>query len=478
MNKNNLLLLIALLAYSFLFFQQTAGINFLLFTIVLLILLVVRQPLLLLSKSWMAVGVGALLTSGMVVWQHSTLAIVAHSISMSVVAGLSLNPGSSFLIAFLNSIYSFFAAIILKVAHSFSEERPKTAGVYMSSALTLKVVIPPLLTVLFVFIYRIANPAFKSITDQLFTGWISGEWFTFTLMGFLLLFGFIYQISIESLTEHDLLSPDQLRRKRSGIRRIFKLPALRTEYQLGWLSFALLNALLLFVNGIDFYYLLISKSLPEGVDYAQYVHQGVYALIFSIVLAIVVILYYFRGNLNFYKNNSLLKWLAYAWIVQNIVLVGNTAIKTSLYIAEYSLTHKRIGVYVYLLLTVIGLISTFIKIYGVKNNWFLFRKTTWAFYTVLILATLINWSRLITQYNLSHLNSFKEIDIAYLVGLPQTNTALLVNLLEKDPQRLTEAQKAAILQKKNEFLEQHTRQQWQSWNYDDSRIAKDLLNLK
>jgi hypothetical protein len=474
MKKDNSILVIALLAYSFLFFQQEAGINFLIYTLLLLVLLLVRQPLLLFSKSWLWVAAGSLVTSVNLVWQHTSLSIVAHIISLIVLAGLSLNPGSSFLIAFANSVYSFIGSIVLKIAQMFGEGKTKSPQPRMSSSGTLKVVVPPLITALFVFIYRLANPAFKSVTDNFFTGWISGEWFKFTFIGFLLLFGFFHQISIESLTEKDLLSHDQLRRKRLGIKRFFKLPALRTEYQLGWLSFALLNALLLFVNGLDIYYLLISKTLPEGVDYAQYVHQGVYALIFSILLANTVILYYFRGNLNFYTKNSSLKWLAYAWILQNILLVCTTAGKTSLYIAEYSLTHKRIGVYVYLLLTVIGLVITFIKIYGVKNNWFLFRKTAWAFYTVLILATAVNWSRLITQYNLSYLNNFKEVDIAYLVYLPQSNTAQLVNLLEVAPQRLTYTQRAAIEQKKALFLERYNRQEWQSWNYDDYRIAKEL----
>jgi hypothetical protein len=236
----------------------------------------------------------------------------------------------------------------------------------------------------------------------------------------------------------------------------------------------LLNGLLFLVNGLDVYYLLISKTLPEGVEYAQYVHQGVYALLFSIVLAIAVILYFFRGNLNFYTRNSSLKWLAFTWILQNIVLVCTTAGKTSLYIAEYSLTHKRIGVYVYLLLTVIGLVITFIKIYAVKNNWFLFRKTAWAFYAVLILATAINWSRLITGYNLSHLTTLKEVDIAYLVYLPQTNTDQLVDLLQSDTQKLTDTQKKAIEQKRASFLERYSRQEWQSWNYNEYSIAEKL----
>jgi hypothetical protein len=123
---------------------------------------------------------------------------------------------------------------------------------------------------------------------------------------------------------------------------------------------------------------------------------------------------------------------------------------------------------------VIGLVITYIKIHRVKNNWFLFRKTAWAFYAILIVATMVNWSRLITHYNLSHLTNFKEVDIAYLVDLPQTNTAQLVHLLEVAPQRLTEAQKTAINEKKGLFQARYNEQGWQSWNYDDYQIAKHL----
>jgi hypothetical protein len=235
----------------------------------------------------------------------------------------------------------------------------------------------------------------------------------------------------------------------------------------------LLNGLVLFVNLTDAYYLLIARELPEGVIYSEYVHQGIYSLIFSIVLAIAVILYFFRGNLNFYRNNQPLKMIAYGWIVQNFILVVAAAAKTTtLYVSQYGLTHKRIGVFIYLMLSIIGLCITCYKIYACKNNWFIFRKTSWAFYVVLILATFINWNRLITGYNLSRINSLQEVDLTYLVDLPDSNIDQLTDFMEKSPRKLSEKQQNGISKKRAAFLQTYAEPEWQSWNYDDWRIAR------
>src|SRR5437764_1048287 len=67
----------------------------------------------------------------------------------------------------------------------------------------------------------------------------------------------------------------------------------------GIVLFSLLNILILFLNGIDFYSILSSNGLPEGMTHSELVHQGVELLIVSILIAISIILFYFRGALNF-----------------------------------------------------------------------------------------------------------------------------------------------------------------------------------
>ncbi len=103
---------------------------------------------------------------------------------------------------------------------------------------------------------------------------------------------------------------------------------------------------------------LSAGELPEEVTYTEFVHQGVNVLIISVVLAIAMVMYFFRGNLNFLSNSQRLTYAAYVWIVQNAVLMVATAVKNTEYIERFGLTHKRIGVYVYLLLTLIGACTT------------------------------------------------------------------------------------------------------------------------
>jgi hypothetical protein len=140
-----------------------------------------------------------------------------------------------------------------------------------------------------------------------------------------------------------------------------------------------------------------------------------------------IILFYFKGYLNFYEGNAWLKRLAYIWIAQNIVLVISTAYRNTVYIGDFGLTHKRIGVYVYLLLCVVGLITTFIKIAKGKNNWFLFRKNAWIFYALMIVSCPFDWDSIITNFDISTFESTKtlELDQYYLAGLGHANFAVM-----------------------------------------------------
>ena len=90
--------------------------------------------------------------------------------------------------------------------------------------------------------------------------------------------------------------------------------ALRNENTIGLISLVMLNILLLFINVIDIKYVWFGFTYTANVSLTKYVHEGAGLLIFSIVLAMLVLLFFFRGNLNFYKKNKWLRYLAYAWI--------------------------------------------------------------------------------------------------------------------------------------------------------------------
>ncbi|GAA4302677.1 hypothetical protein GCM10023183_14520 [Nibribacter koreensis] len=246
--------------------------------------------------------------------------------------------------------------------------------------------------------------------------------------------------------------------------------ALKNELKTGVLLLALLNGLLFVFILSDAYYLFIG-DLPEGIPYSEYLHQGVYTLIFTILLAIAILLYLFRENLNFYSKNQSLKKLAYVWLGLNMVLVLLTLTKNSIYITGTGLTYKRIGVYTYLILTGIGLIFSYIKVSKVKTNWYLFRMNGWAVYVLLVVFSTVNWDRVLTRFNLTYA---KSPDLAYLFTLSNSNLSLLKEDIALSRHAFTDNQKKSLAEWELEYLRGEAQKEWQSWNYNDWRLSNEL----
>ena len=475
--------LIFTLLYSALFYDQSAGINFLLFNLLLVAAVFVLQPQLRTHRSAIIVAAGGVFTSLMIVWHHSWAAIWLNIISLMCLSGLSLRPESSLLVAWANSTYSLVVSFFKKLFGKSEAKSPETTTgvVTATSGVTASKVmswlVPVAIFSVFTLLYTSANPAFQAFFNSISFDFISIGWVFFTLLGGYLLFAFFFPTPLQKLVAADAQAPNVLQRQRRP--RPFTLVnmiGLRHEYRSGWLLFALLNGLLLFFHVSDIFY-LITDRLPEGMSYTEYLHQSVNTLILSIVLAIAIVMYFFRGNLNFWQNNRRLKLLTYLWIAQNGVLVLTTAYKNFLYIdGWHGLTHKRIGVYVYLLLTMIGLITTYIKVEKVKSNWYLFRQNAWIFYFVLVAFTAVNWSRVITHYNLDHLATDK-IDFHYLTKLSDANVDLLYQATQNKNYTIPHNTKTTILREARDFQEHQEGKEWPSWSYNDWRIGQNIAEI-
>jgi len=464
------------LAYSYLFYHQNAGLNFLIFNTLLIVGLYFNKPSIRHSLPCNFAAMGSLLSATSIAWHHSGLAVFANILSLLVLAGFSLKPNASLVIALANSLYSLVVSLgekLLKIPNAEGSKAPAQNGLSLGNFLSYTV--PVILFLVFLFLYAAGNPVFHASVDG-FLGrsfdMISFGWLFFTLSGFWLMFSFFNQTVVGKLVSFDESTPDQLYRKKGVSIGDFNLLHLKYEHKTGWISFGLLNLLLFLFNFIDVAYLLAGK-LPEGVSYSAFVHQGVNTLILSIILAITIVMYFFRGNLNFFKSNHKLKVMAYAWILQNAMLLMTTAYKNGLYITEYGLTYKRIGVYFYLLLALGGLLTTYIKVYQVKTNWFLFRKNAWVCYAVMITATLFNWSGIVTTYNLEKLKQ-KKTDIAYLVSLPDTNLTQLYEALGNPAYQLNNGEEAMIMDKISGFVQRYESQEWPSWSYSDYHIYQTI----
>lgn len=429
MKRNDVPILVATAAWSFLFYRQSAGINYFIFDILLIILLLVRDAALLRRLTFIAAAAGCIVSSFFVFWYGTTLPYVANVISLVALAGFSMDPESSFIIAWLQSFFSMCCVVIFMASDFIMRITSPRENSTESRAIqkVLLAIIPVVIFFVFFFIYRESNPIFDQLASRINFDWLSAGWVLFTIGGFLLMYGFFRQRIADSIQRHDHTTPDDLAVITEEQDSFSQFANADNLVYTGVLLLILLNGLLSVVNGLDVYYLGIAHRVPAGITYAQFLHNGTNALILSIILAISIILFYFRGYLNFYGGNKWLKLLAHLWIAQNIILVLSTCYRNYSYIASYGLTHKRIGVYVYLALCIAGLVTTFVKILQAKNNWFLFRKNAWIMYAMLIAAVPVDWDTVIADFNISHFQEDKkmEIDQQYMVNLSHANLAQL-----------------------------------------------------
>ena len=496
MKRNTILLLTATLLYSFLFYHQFAGINFLLFSVALLTFQLISDRELLKHSRWLLAAAGSLLSGACVAWYGNSLSIIANVISLSLASASSIKEKTSLLFGLIYSFYSYSSSLLFMFIDRL--DRAQSATEEAKSSWTRKfalIGIPFLITLLFFFMYRGSNALFNEFAKKLNFDFISWNWIAFTLGGFVLLYGFFRHRRLSFMSNYDAAAGDSVDRTNTNTITLFgKKLSLSDENFSGIALFFMLNALLLIVNGLDINFLFIDGKLPAGLSYSEFVHQGTGMLITSIIVAIAIILFYFRGALNFYEKSPLLKLLAYFWIMQNVFMLFSTAVRNDMYITEYGLTYKRIGVYVYLLLTAVGLCTTLLKIAQARSNMYLFRTNSWIFYLVLLASCVFDWDSIITDYNI---NKARQLERAYLVGLSYSNLPQLYELradsihkhkefhlhpAEYDVRTTSDAYsydfEAGLNEKLFFFLHRLEMKDWRSWTYRGMQVAKQIEDMK
>jgi len=456
----NILLLIAAILFSTLFYGQNIGLNLSIFTIITIVVLSVLnfKPF---KKSKTILTSLLYLISGITVFfQSSTLTIIANILAFHILIGYTNKGASSIYISWINGLYTSIASTF----HRYQDLVVKTQALKDPKNKTLhwlKIIgIPFLVLTIFVLLYKNGNPVFSDLISTFDLSKINIQWALFTVLGYYLFYNIANPITIQPLTDFDnrtgnFLTPSEQ----------LSLSKLDNEKQLGIVLISLLNILIIIFLITDIAYVLRINNL-SAVELSNQVHSGIYTLIASIVLAIAIILYVFRGDFNFYEKNQQTKNMTFIWILLNIVLIGTIAFKNYLYIHSFGFTYKRIGVIIYLLLSFMGLISTFLKVRNIKNIWYLLRCNTEIAFLILIAASIINWDNAITSYNL---NFAKKIDLNYLLDLP--DNALILEDYSKDIP-LNETQLKKINRKHANYIIALSSRSWQEMQYDNLQVTK------
>lgn len=490
--------------FDLLFWECAPGLNMMLFNLCVVLFLVQRYTWSGLSMAARIGLSGALVAGAMVFIQNSIVSIIASVLTIVVATALAHEPLlRSLFFAGLQAAGNFIVTPVSAIARL--DRLAPASGAPRRGWRWFKLgVLPFLLLLLFTQLYRAGNPRFDELTAGFMDGLLQlfDDLFqrVFTAHTLFLLFGavvcgaLLLQAMPDTVVNLEQRFSDVLTRVRSK-RPHWMVPLsmdpLERERRMGMILLIAVNVLLAVVNVIDINWVWFGFKVPEGFSLKQFVHEGTWILIISILLSMIILMHMFRKNQNFYWRSKGLKRLAIVWVVQNFILGISVFLRNYHYISFHGLAYKRIGVIVFLALVLVGLVTLYIKIRDRKSLFYLARVNGWAAFITLVFLSTVNWDGLIVRYNLAHWNQ-GEIDVDNYLEMSDKVLPLLYADMDKVEAQMQQhrqnqvrwvdhldigAFRTALDAKRDRFLDRHERAAWQEYNLADGRTAQGLAAL-
>lgn len=289
-------------------------------------------------------------------------------------------------------------------------------------------IVPGLILSVFILVYSGGSDIFASFFENFFEQFSFWKIIVLGFIGLTISFNLWYSFSTKEVDQTN----DEIREDFNDSEILIfseKLENPKANYSRisGVISMSLVNiALLAFLISYNYEQFFQAQNV---MNLSAETHQRVETVILSIVLAIGIILFYFRSVFNFDPKAKNLRNLTFVWMGLNFLLILSTLLKTLNYIEIFGLTYKRIGVLTFLGLSVTGLIYTFLKIKYKKTNSYLLVRMMKVGCMVFIMGSWINFSWLVTKYNTTFQ---QQADFYYLRGL-KYNHLLMQKVYKNDP---------------------------------------------
>ncbi|KMQ66025.1 beta-carotene 15,15'-monooxygenase [Chryseobacterium angstadtii] len=415
------------------FYDQDIGINLGILSIIYAILTLVKTPQINRTRTFMILFVTNILSGIAFMWYRdfpSLLAVVSSVLLLGYRARnrrlkiLFLIP--VFITNSITAIFRFF---------SFDQWLPQrnVSGVWQK---TLGFIIIPLIFIsIFLGIYSAGSNHFASLFTDYELDINIWQIICLSALGFFIAFNYWNYAVERFIYKANYLLDDDFQETSKVQKATYSFLDLDAERMSGVISFFCLNILLIFFI-ITYNYEQFYEISKTPVQLSEETHERVNAVILSIVMAVLVIMFYFKSGFNFDPKAKLMKILARIWIILNAVLILSAALKNYEYIISYGFTYKRLGVWAFLLLSLIGLSLAFIKIQKKKRNAFLFNTMTWYFYGTILACSYVSWGGIITSQNM------KRKDFVVNYHLEQ------INFSERGLLKYADEKKDPLLKKK------------------------------
>ena len=427
-SRQKWLLLLGTVLFERLFWGHRLGFNGLLYMVFVIgaQLALWRRPAERTMPFWVTAG-GAVLSGGLMTLYGSTMAALAGWVSVVLMVAFARLPALRSVGYALLTSAANFQKVLPTLARTYWPGGRLTSRSRRSWFYVRLLGVPVALLLVFHMLFVLANPRYAVLSERLLSAigeWVQGLFEAISvphllvwLLAVLVAGAAVLPGVVHRYAAREAQCPELLQRQRRKRREPFRLPDLRKQYVMVLVMLGLLNALLLVVNAIDVNWLWLGQHPATALEMKQFVHEGTYVLIFSILLAMSIVLWAFRGNLNFYVPGlPWLRWGATVWVGQNAVLAVSVGLRNYYYIVGTGLAYKRIGVCAFLVLTLFGLFTIGLKIWQRRTAYSLVRLNGWAAYAVLLLLAAGNWEVWMARYNLQRQRL--HVDLSFLLELP------------------------------------------------------------
>ena len=440
MKKSNVfVVLLSAVVMTLIFHKQAFGLNLFVFEGLLLVWFFFAKQYNFKSLNQIVSVLGLLTTSIFTIVTHSVFSYAINFLALMVFIGMLNYPEAKSLVTYFGLSFTSFFNNQAQFFKQISQSSIRTKKLFDFLKKSRIFLIPLIIIVVFVVIYQKSNPIFNDLSinigvfiQDVFNSIFANIdfWIVLTFSICFLLSNYFFFRSPElGIINRDKLSNEALIRKRKRYFKPFRFNILLDEYKAAVFLLIVLNAILLVLNVIDVNWVWFNFHW-EGQYLKQFVHEGTYLLIVSILISIFIVLYFFRSNLNFYSRNKFLKYLSYIWLAQNAVLAISVAVRNFYYISYFALAYKRIGVIIFLILTIYGLFTVLVKVKNKKSPFYLFKTNAFALYVVLVISSGVNWDKVIAKYNFQHAEtSFLHLD--YMMTLSDKSLPYLDVPLEE-----------------------------------------------
>jgi len=395
------LIFVCSVVFTLLFYNESVGLNLSLFGFVLLALMYYFFRKQFIDKSYKILTFTSVLSCFAFAWYGDFVSFVAVFLSILFLQ-FNINEPKLKLILALPIVFINSVASIVRI-FQFSEWLParKTENFFIKKLIAY-FLIPGLFISLFCIIYSFGSDSFSGLFFKYTLDINLPQAISMVVLGFYFSFSFWNFWVPEIIVENNSKLEDDFTDKTSSEQvPTFSLLDLDVNFERksGEITLLLLNVLLIIFIGMYNYEQFFQETITTTLSAAT--HERVNAVVFSIIMAVGVVLFYFKGGFNFDVKAKQLKILTKIWILLNGLLILSTIIKNAEYVLNFGLTYKRLGVFAFLILALIGLYFTFLKIYNKKTNAYLFNRMFWCFYGTVLLCSFVNWGAIITNYNIS-----------------------------------------------------------------------------